>query len=101
MLAGVTCFSIFMANIMKDGDLSNDPDEVIEGMDEKERDLIKSTRVKLEHMRYKYNLNGRSSLNFEELINKQKTLQLSKENDLINILQDNQKKDQVYESIWV
>jgi len=51
MLAGVTCFSIFINNIMKDGDLSNDPEEVIEGMDDKERDIIKSTRSKLEHMR--------------------------------------------------
>lgn len=100
MLTGVTFFSIFINYVMRDGDLSNEPEEIIEGMDDKERDLIKSTRTKLEHIRYKQTLNGRCSLHFEELINKQRTLDLSKENDLIQKLQDKQKKNEVYESIW-
>lgn len=36
---------------MNNGDLSNEPEEVIEGMDDKERDKIKSTRAQLEHIR--------------------------------------------------
>ena len=39
--------------ITNDGDLSNDADEVKEGMDDIERYVIKGTRSKLDYMRYK------------------------------------------------
>lgn len=95
MFLGVTCFSIFINYIMKGGDLSNDSEEIIEGMDDRERGLIKSTSIKLEHIRYKYKLNGKCAIHFEELVNKHKSHDLSNENNLIQKLTDKQKIDEV------